>query len=246
MAVLPQEVVTHIGRAYALGRACLREKGIAEEESVDVALAAEAHRWFWKPPQVKTLVLGVFRCLSTQEELSHRCKTRFALTNGTTPPDSFVRSPYCLAFGEPALCPSLNPEDNTAPLLCWDVFGDLAGTGDCPVDEDLVKRLEWKVKTLRAMAQRGIWCLDATLHPTHDDDCLLETAWEKVSRIVWEDEQRPHLICVGKTLHSKLASVGVPLDDWLYHPNRISQETQKVHQETVLRRIVTTNPASQH
>lgn len=217
MAVLPQEIVTLVSRAYARGTSLLDDLKIKRPESVEIALAAASHRWYWRPDKLKTILFADARDITSSEELACQCKVSWLKIDGESPPNSFVRLPYCLAYGEPDLVPGIAKQDNKCPLHLWDLFGDLTERGDCPYEAKLVDRLAWKVKTLTDLKARGIWVVDPTHFPGQNHPELIRIWWEGAGRGATESDQ-PLLVAYGKSYFDLLKQGGIPVDDWLYHP----------------------------
>lgn len=245
MAVLPQEMVTRIGRAYALGQKWLIEQGEQDPESVEVALAVEAHRWFWKPPVVRTLLLTNQRKLTTQDELGNRVKSGWINHHGSKPADSFVRDFYCLGYGEPDLVPTLDPSQNEPDLSLWHPLCVLADFEDLPPRASLAQRLEWKVRLLRRLEDLGVWVVESTLHGGRGERQLLRAWWEKYGSFLHEDAGSPRMVAFGKTLYDELQAAGITPDDFVYHPRGIHQPSQQQHQEQALRHIQRLSAAPQ-
>ena len=79
-------------------------------------------------------------------------------------PEQFVRLVYCLAYGENDLLNGPPPARNSGTLQFWDIFGRLAETGRQPRQAAFAERLGWKVATLLALQEKGVWLLDSSLH----------------------------------------------------------------------------------
>ena len=194
MAVLPQEMVTRIGRAYASGQKWLVRQGEKDPESVEVALAVESHRWFWKPKNVRTIILTNIRELTTQTELAHRVKVNWVNHNDRSPANSFVRDLYCMGFGEPELVPTLPEEVSQADMSLWHVLAELSEFEDLPPKANLLQRLEWKVRLLRRLDTLGIWIVEASLHGGRGERPLLYSWWEHYGTYVHEAENNPRTV----------------------------------------------------
>lgn len=246
MALLPQEMVTRIGRAYTAGQQWLVAQGESDPESVEVALAAENHRWFWKPKTVRTIILANLRQPTTQAELGNRVKVAWVNHHGHRPADSFVRELYCLGYGEPELVPSLSVENNEADLALWHVLRELTEFDDLIHRSTLVQRLEWKIRLLRRLDALGIWIVEASLHGGRGERPLLRAWWEKYGHYLHEENHHPRLVAFGKTLFDELQAEDIPVDDFVYHPRGISQPNQRQHQEDALRLIARLAAAPQN
>lgn len=246
MPIVPQEMVTRIGRAHLAGQRVLVDSGLDAAESVDVALAVEAHRWFWMPDTVRTLLVAESHILTTQAELGCRVKCQWLKVDGRAAPNSFVRSPYCIGYGEPDLAPGIPKEDNLGNWQYWDLFGELAETGDVPDRKaSLAERLEWKARTLVGLRDRGIWMMDASLHGRPAKDAaeiqlvpkFYRTWWEGYGQAVWEEEHQPKIVVIGRGLYRALTDAQIPATEWLYLPAGLREAEQKAHQDSALKKI---------
>lgn len=245
MAVLPQEMVTRIGRAYSAGQQWLMSQGESDSESVEVALAVEAHRWFWKPAVVKTVLITNLRGHTVPSDLGNRVKVGWIKQNNSSPPDSFVRSFYCLGYGEPEIA-AIDAEANKSDLMVWHALAELAEFDELPHRADLLRRLEWKVRLLRRLDKLGLWVWDATLHGERGERSLISINWENyLSRLV-ESLDSPQIVAFGKTLNDELLAAGVPVEDFVYHPKGVIDPQQRQHQETVKQQIHHLSPARQN
>ncbi|MDI9635644.1 hypothetical protein QPK87_13740 [Kamptonema cortianum] len=246
MAVLPQEMVTRVARAYAAGQIWLQSQGIQDEESVDVALAAASLRWFWKPREVNTLLLTNLRDFTETAELNFRVKSNWLTIDGDSPPDAFIRMPYCIGYGEPELVPGLSPDKNRAPHSTWQTLADLTQREHLIVDAPLLDRLEWKVRTLKELRSRGIWMLDATMHAGRTDRGLIQIWWERIGSLIYEEEHKPLIVTYGRGLYDDLLAVGAPAADFLYHPQGLASPSQRDHQQAAVDHIrrLTPNPSA--
>lgn len=237
MAVLPQEMVTQIGRAYLQGQDWLRSQSKEDAESIEVALAVESSRWFWQPIQTKTLILLPAREQTLQEELSHVVKVRWLKDGENTPPNSFTRSFYSIGHGEPEIVPTLSDALNKHNNREWHVMAELVGLDSITPKRTLVERLEWKARILKALKSRGIWVAEASLHGGHDDPELFGIAWKAHWQLLWEDLDRPEIIAYGKGHYESLERQGIPASTFLYEPQTLRQDSQKKHQSEILQRI---------
>ncbi|MCB0825017.1 MAG: hypothetical protein KDC26_02405 [Armatimonadetes bacterium] len=237
MAVLPQEMVTQIGRAYLQGQDWLRSQGKEDAESIEVALAVESSRWFWRPSQTKTLILLPARELTLQEELSHVVKVGWLKDGENTPPNSFTRSFYSIGHGEPEIVPTLPKEQNKDSNREWHVMAELVGLDDLTPKRTLVERLEWKARILKGIKNRGIWVAEASLHGDHDESDLYGIAWRSHWQSLWEELDKPEIIAYGKGLYESLERQGIPVSTFLYEPQTLRQDSQKQHQSEILHRI---------
>lgn len=237
MALLPQEMVTRIGRAYSAGQQALNALQIPNPESIEVALAVEAHRWFWKPQIVRTIILSNHREATSQKELGNTVKISWAKLNDQTPPNSFARTSYCLGYGEPILVPSLDESANLGDQAIWFTKAEIAEI-ESPITKLLdMQRLEWKYRILKKLYSRGIWLMDVSLFGDRGERELITSWYELYGSRVIENFESPRIVAFGKTLFEELQSIGIPVDDFIYHPKGLRQDDQKSHQAQALQSI---------
>jgi hypothetical protein len=114
-------------------------------------LAAEFHRQFWKPTELRLVLLAESHVYTDEVDLA--CK----ITTDALPPDiqpspsQFVRLIYCLGYGESGLVKGTLKQSNDGTPQYWKIFGECAGTSSNS-DGSLI----WKISTLRALKARGI------------------------------------------------------------------------------------------
>ncbi len=238
MALMPQEMITRIGRAYLLGQEWMQRNGLTDEESIDVALSAETYRWFWKPHQVKTVLFTSLRERTTPQELLIRVKTQWLTCEGHKSPDSFVRAPYCLGYGEPDIVNGTPSDPGGSSVAFWNVLAKLAERPEYDAQASLLDRLESKARILLGLHERGIWLIDSTLHGDRHDRDLIKIRWQTIGMSHYEDLAKPIIVAYGRSLYDDLLAVGVPVSDWLYHPQGLVQPQQKQHQERALERLL--------
>jgi len=238
MAVIPQEMITTIGRAFLRGQLWLSEQGITHAETVDVALAAETYRYFWKPKPVKTLLLIPRERETLPSELGKVVKSGFLKIGEHSSPNSFLRAPYCLGFGEPELVPGLagSEEERNSPI--WHVLADVVKR-DYSVSQPFLLRIEQKARILHELHRLGIWITHPSLHAEQNQRPLLEMWWHGPGREVHVNAGQPLVVAFGRGLYDDLCAVGVPVADYLYHPQGLTSDEQSSHQaktvETILR-----------
>lgn len=238
MAVIPQEMITTIGRAFLRGQLWLSEQGIPHAETVDVALAAETYRYFWKPKPVKTLLLIPRERITLPNELGTVVKSGFLKVGEHTSPNSFLRTPYCLGAGEPELVPGLESSDEERNSPIWHVLAELVQR-DYSVNQPFLLRIEQKARILHELHRLGIWITHPSLHAEQNDRPLLEAWWHGPGREVHVSASQPLVVALGRALYDDLSAVGVPVADYLYHPQGMTSDEQSSHQaktvETILR-----------
>jgi hypothetical protein len=203
-----------------------------EPEPFEVVSAVEAHRQFWRPEKVKTLLLAESHVYTTREELKSKIICPEVLATGC--PTSFARFVYCLGYGigsnyKNLLLPSI--ADNYGTPQYWRLFKQCADA-DFPADLNLKE----KIFILNQLKERGIWLLDTFPIALYGKDPnkaevhkkkgkvytkLLDLAWNLYTEKIIEKVQPTHIIVVGKMIWNRLEKK-LPktcAKSWIYQPN---------------------------
>ena len=202
-----------------------------EPEPVDVAIAVEDHRWFWKPETVRLILVAESHVYTTEHDFRRHLDVdkMKALLDGThfaqghnqpAPIREYVGLIYCLAYGDKTLLlPDSNPEiqhDNGSRKLSsrgtsqyWgQIFGSLAGATSHEGD--------WRINILEELYRKGIWLLDASVHaiyrgkgkklqlPKKDKDRLHVQWWDGYGKNIIQPGNQAQVWVIGKTVYDAL------------------------------------------
>jgi len=201
-----------------------------EPEPVEVAIAVEEHRWFWKPETVRLILVAESHVYTTEHDFSYHLDVdkMKSLLDGThfvqghnqpAPIREYVGLIYCLAYGDKTLLlPDSNPEiqhdDGTRKLSArgtpqyWgQVFSPLAGVTSLG--------FEWKIKILEGLYRKGIWLLDASVHAIYrgegkkvkDKDQLHVQWWDGYGKHIMQPGNQAHVWVIGKGVYKALTSI---------------------------------------
>lgn len=240
MALISQEMISTIGRTYIKGQEWMNENGIDHCESVDVALAAETYRYFWKPKPVKTVLLLPRDSQTCSPDLGHKVKSGWLKLGQHTSPNAFVRTPYCLGYGEPEIVPTL---DNTiaeknSPI--WHTLAELVQRNYSP-SLDLLPRLEHKARILHELHRLGIWITHPSLFGDHAERHLIAQWWSGPGQFLQTEAPDALLIAFGRGLYDDLIACNVPVADYLYHPQGLQSDEHHAHQRRIVERVLKFN-----
>jgi len=132
-------------------------------EPFETALFVEEHRWFWKPNDVKFILVGESHVYTSENEINVKIDpSKLPEEVPKAVPLNFVRLVYCLGYGEPdILSVPERIENNRGTKQYIDLFRRCVGLHEKP---RYMTQLEWKVKTLKTIKEKGIWLLDASIH----------------------------------------------------------------------------------
>lgn len=240
---------------YDQGAALLTSNSY-DPEPFAVTQAAEAHRWFWKPETVHTLLIAESHVFTSANEVgtSVSCSPRELDLPHEIPPE-FVRLVYCLGYGENSLL-SMPAIKNSGTWQYWDMFGDLACKGKQPrrLQSTFSERMTWKIQVLRTLHAKGIWLVDASVHAIYKpggkrvDQTIADRFhaqwWHGYGGEMARSLAPKQTFVIGRGLSKTLKDSGVKFDDWLYQPNsRIDTATRLAQMEN-FKRTVAAGPFS--
>jgi hypothetical protein len=218
-----------IQNAQKQGAVLLQQAGI-EPEVPGVALAVEKHRWYWRPPQVRVILIAESHIHTSAADLSLQIKRDSLPPIAQDTPPEFARIIYCLGYGEPELLSGTTKRRNAGTRQFWDLFGRLAGTGKQPRRRDraFTERLNWKIQTLQTLQQKGVWVLDASLHamyapggkriPNSLKFALHQLWWNTYGSYLLVQMPTTKVWIIGKTVANDLQRLNIPYDGWIYQP----------------------------
>jgi hypothetical protein len=184
-----------------------------EPETVHAAVAA--HRDYWKPDEVRVLLLAESHVLTHARELA--ATVDLAPYGHAGAPSEFVRLVYCLGYGEKALVPQVSPNPGSPQF--WKLFaacvGDLQGARVLKGSErNTERRIQNKVALLEELKARGVWLLDASPAALYrsgggkpkakEVSSALEAAWSVYASGIVQALQPRVVMVIGKMVHDAL------------------------------------------
>jgi hypothetical protein len=206
--------VSDIKRAYSKIRRIVSDPNLIDP--LNVVSKVEEYRQFWKPRQVKVILLAESHVYTTASDYKARLSSsilkRVMPSSSGEYPKDFVRFVYCLGYGENRLL-TRKIEKNQGTWQFWKIFCYCTG-----LNEDTVKktrnpfferRLRSKINVLNRMKEKGVWLLDASIVGLYKSGiknnpklmrCILQTSWhEYVEKIVLNSNPK-HVIVIGKAV----------------------------------------------
>jgi hypothetical protein len=157
--LIPETHKRGLIEAHKQGSSILEKRGFAPEP-LETALVAEAHRWFWKPKVVNFMVVAESHVYTDEKENKVKMKLE-KLPKGfpRDAPLGFVKLVYCLGYGKrDILDPQGLIENKRGTPHYWKLFGSW-------IDSNTKRMsMEWKLRVLNRMQEKGIWLLDACCH----------------------------------------------------------------------------------
>jgi hypothetical protein len=194
-----------------------------EIEPIRVLRIADAHRRFWRPERVKTILLAESHVYTNGEEAARTIQLPTNISSSV--PQSFVRLVYCLGYGENGLLqnPIKNPP-NSGTWQFWQVFHgcvnrvngneDFAGVQKTRTP-DLCQRIRNKLQLLEKLKQKGIWLVDGSLAALYlpgrnkpSPEILeqaLQTSWDFYVCEQVIQAKPEQIICIGHGVWRSLA-----------------------------------------
>ena len=205
-------------------------------ETAEVMAAVAAHRAYWRPAEVRVLVLSESHVMTREAEL--QASVPLEVFGHGQAPLPFVRLLYCLGYGERDLVNGrVHPNWGTPQF--WKL---LAAAVDPVVvaqvvertQPDFMVRLAAKLRVLQALKERGVWLLDAcpvalyaASQPKPRMALLaqaMERAWAAYTREAVREAAPRSVMIVGKMVHDGIggrirALLGPAVSvQWMYQP----------------------------
>jgi len=205
-------------------------------ETAQVMAAVAAHRAYWRPSEVRLLVLSESHVMTREAELEAQVPLEVFGHPGA--PRSFVRMLYCLGYGERDLVQGRAYPNWGSPQF-WKLLAAAIDSTLVPrvverTELDFLKRLATKLEVLQALKARGVWLLDAcpvalyaASQPKPPMRLLaqaMELAWPAYTREAIREAAPRSVMIVGKMVHDGIGgrirallgpSVAV---QWMYQP----------------------------
>lgn len=212
-----------------------------EMEPASVLQAVAAHRDYWKPDEVRVLLLAESHVWTDAAELA--AKVPLATYGHAKAPEEFVRLVYCLGYGEDGLL-SRSVSGNAGTWQFWKLLAACVGDPqDAKVlkgaERNLTRRVGAKIALLAELKARGVWLLDASPVALYVQGGskpkllpqALRIAWEEYSGTVVQAVAPRAVMVIGKMVHNVLGehietavAAGVSVE-WMYQPQaRVSAE----------------------
>ena len=181
-------------------------KNIESFSSVELV---ERYRKFFKPKDVKVILLAESHLFTTLEEMKIELPDIDTLENY---PKQYSKFVYCLAYGEKNLTKnSLHPKRDGTPQF-WKIFfscvNDIKNNG-CfrPIQSstNFNERIKNKINILNKMKDLGIWLVDTSIVALYDNGKkpknmpeIIAKSWEGYTKNIILDAKPNHTIVIGR------------------------------------------------
>jgi len=225
---------TQLARCHSSIRQILGRKA----EPLKSVELVEQYRRYWRPDQVKTILLAESHVYTRGKDRDLVLKEIPCLPGY---PTHYCRFVYCLAYGERELIKNGQHVRRDGTPQYWELLYSCnnrisARSGFPPILKKATRhraRLRHKIRLLQALKQRGIWLVDASIVAVYKRKKkkpkpaaikkVIRASWEGYTRATIEEARPVHVICVGKGIFDLLESdirriVGDNVD-WVYQPN---------------------------
>lgn len=199
----------------------LKEEGLLRkigfEEPLKHLITVDKCRRYWKPPNVKTMLLAESHVLIDEENYSQEKDfTRFGV--GDDYPKNRVNFVYCLG-------------QESGKVQFWKILS--ASVGDFDFSKLLKSRnkrddrIRHKIEILGKMRRKGIWLVDASIFALYPKKNTARTrreviveCWESYVGPIIEEENPERILVIGKEVWNSLRD-RIPRNmqkDWIYQP----------------------------
>jgi len=218
-----------------------------EIDSLRVVKSVNAHRNFWKPNKVKTLLLAESHLYTSITKYDNIMRyDGFPELVGC--PTNYVKLVYCLGYGESKLVNLTDP--GTPPY--WKIFVSCVNQNfNSEFGKILIKdtpnfhqRLRNKISLLEKLKEKGIWLVDASIVALYKDKSkptrkirkeITKISWEHhVSKVIHEAKPDKIIvigICVSEDLEDELKKTHIDFDVQRQPNSRLStKELEKTHE----------------
>lgn len=189
-------------------------------DSFAAVKAVDAHRMFWKPSDVKVILLAESHVFTEDSELSHKSKNLPVELEGY--PEEFVRFVYCLGYGENGILREPVSKNSGTPQF-WKIFfsccNQIHSNDDfAPIlksgTPNLDRRIANKIALLQRLKDMGVWLVDASIGglylpggvkpPQKLIRDAIRVSWESCVKQMVIEANPQHIICIGKTVEGVL------------------------------------------
>jgi hypothetical protein len=247
---LPEKYRARLIEAQEDGSRILRSRGLVPEP-LETALWVEEHRWYWKPKDIKFIIVAESHVYTNANEVS--VKIIPDLLPEDVPKDvplNFVKLVYCLGYGEPSILdrPEII-ENNAGTRQYMNLFRDCIGFVD-----NTASFLQWKARLLKTLRDKGIWLLDASCHacakgrgerlPPEIVERIVPISWNIYVKTIIDDLSidPKYVWIIGKGLHDSLKGKYARGSNWIYQPNahftNPEKYEEKRHRQTELEKEI--------
>ena len=169
----------------------------------------DEYRQYFKPAQVKVLLLAESHVFTSDEDTSIRIPPISGLKGYPTKYAKFV---YCLAYGERSLTKSKSHPKRDGTPQFWKIFYSCSNKIQNQEDfspilgrTPTLERINNKASILLSLKENGIWLVDTSIAALYKDGKKLKNmqealsvSWQSYTKEVVLNAEPQHVICIGK------------------------------------------------
>jgi len=200
------------------------------QEPFDVVQAVEEYRQYWKPKNIKIILLAESHVYTTLEDFQNIFESPPSILPNY--PKNYVRFIYCINYGA-SNTGQRNSHNKWGTPQFWKIFFSTLKHITKNSDFSPTKSFDNKLKILKEMKEKGIWLVDASISGLYvpggskpNSKKVKEAilcSWEGFVKNVIEECQPEKLIIIGKTVWKTMYPI-LPSNlrakaDWIYQPN---------------------------
>jgi hypothetical protein len=222
-------------------------------EPFEACWAAECHRQYWKPKNLRFALLAESHVYTDDNDLSAQVQAELLPIEAQGAPHQFVRLIYCLAYGDSSLLTHFLQQPNKGTPEFWKLFAACVLMRPIPS----FFSVETKVKILLALQSRGVWLADASIHACMNPRFLynsivrdkrrnielfprlyrdvLAASWDYVKSTLDDAES---IWVVGKLVRDNLHDSTLDKSRWIYQPGCRMKPQQIEFQTRQLERLI--------
>jgi hypothetical protein len=177
-------------------------------ESVELV---EKYRQYWKPDNVKVLLLAESHVFTTDLDRLIKIPNISHLNDY---PKEYAKFVYCLGYGERNLTNnSSHPKRDGTPQF-WKIFYScnnyVEGNSDfSPISSktDYAQRIQNKIRLLESLKKNGVWLVDSCIVALYDNgkkpsynkmSSAIHASWNGYTKNVVKGSNPEHVIIIGK------------------------------------------------
>lgn len=182
-------------------------------ESFQAIELVEQYRQYFKPTNVKVVLLAESHVFTTQEDMDIQIPNIAGLDNY---PNKYAKFVYCVGYGERLVTNNANHPKRDGTPQFWKILYGCDNAieetekftpvlGSTPAFE----RLRNKINILLSLRDKGVWLVDTSIaalynkgKKLHNMQDALAVSWQGYTKHVVSDCAPNHVICIGKGVAS--------------------------------------------
>ena len=184
-------------------------------ESFESIELVEEYRQYFKPDQVKVLLLAESHVFTSDEDTNIHIPPISGL-NGY--PNKYAKFVYCLAYGERSLTECANHPKRDGTPQFWKIFYSCSNKIQNPDDFSPIlgrtptqQRIKNKIDVLLSLKENGVWLVDTSIVALYKNgkklknmQKALSVSWQSYTKEVVINADPQHVICIGKGVASEV------------------------------------------